>query len=141
MESNIENLLDSTLDDLADLPAFRPFVPGAHRVALSLEVKEVSSKLCVEAKFKLLETLEQSDPTEAPMEPGTEGNILLQLNNPFGQGKLKEILKVIAGHFGPATNKKLIEQTKNLEVLAVTKIRKSKTTDAEYTELVSIQII
>ena len=39
-EFNLDSLLDGTLDDLADLPEFRPFVPGTYRVNFNFKADD-----------------------------------------------------------------------------------------------------
>ena len=41
------DILDKTLDDLADLPSNKAFPPGAHTLKMRLEAKEINKKSTV----------------------------------------------------------------------------------------------
>lgn len=132
MSSVLDSLLDTTLDDLADLPTFAVFADGAHQVKINFEAKEVNKNPCIEMKLKLTATLEQSDMTETPSAPDTETNMLFQLNNEFGQGKLKLISEGIKTSVWPGeavSLRRLVEEVKDLECVIVTKKRKGKKKD------------
>lgn len=124
---DIDSLLDSTLDDLEDLPEFKPFPPGAHRVLASLEIKEVNSKQAVELELKGLETLELAEPTkDTPIKEGDTASVLFMLDNEFGRGNMKKLLAPIGVALGTGNIREVIEQTKGLEVVVVTSYRKNK---------------
>ena len=95
MSDILSGLLDSTLDDLADLPEFKTFQPGAHKVTINWEEKVINEHPSVEMKMKLIETLELADASGTPDAPGTETSVAFMLDNEIGQGKLKEVLKPI----------------------------------------------
>lgn len=136
----IDDLLDSTLDDLADLPEFKPFPPGAHRVILKFEKKTVNKHPSVELKLTAKETLELVNPTkDTPLEPGTETNVLYQLDNDFGQGKFKEALVPLGEHLGLTKLKDIMEAANGMEVTVVTTIRKNKDNpDLLYTSISNV---
>lgn len=123
---NINDLLDATLDDLEDLPEFKPFQPGIHRVLASLEFKEVNSKQAVELSFKLMETMELADASMEPQKEGSEASILFMLDNEFGRGNMKKLLKPFGESLGTGVIRDVIESTTNTECLIVTGYRKNK---------------
>lgn len=139
--SDLDNLLDSTLDNLADLPEFSIYPAGAHRVTVEFEQKEVNKHPSIEAKFKLLETLELADPTAPTPAAGTESSMLFMMDNPFGQGKFKEVIKPIAAHLGVTSIREALEGSKGMEVVVVTKVRQNKEKTASYMDVVSLQVV
>jgi hypothetical protein len=150
MSDNID-LLDATLDDLADLPTFAAFPVGAHRATMKLEIKEINKKTAVEIKLVGHETVELSNPSDAPIKDGDETNVLYILKNNDGspneiaQGKLKIALAVIKEKFGfdaSMSNRAVIEAVKDgFEVVAVTKQRENKSSGGMNTDLVKFEIV
>jgi hypothetical protein len=138
---DLDALLDGTLDDLADLPEFRPFPAGTHRVNFTFEYDKKDKKILY-AKLKLLETVELHDAEDTPCEPGAEANVRYDLSNEYAQGNLKKLLVNIAGHFGAKKNSELISDMKQVECLAVTKlITSKKNADQKYLDIVELQVI
>jgi len=86
MTAEVDNLLDVTLDDLEDLPAFVVFPPGAHLCLATLEQKKIGEKPAVELKLKLVEHIELADGAEEPCAAGDESSSLFFLDNVFGRG-------------------------------------------------------
>ena len=141
---NLDALLDSSLDDLADLPEFVVFPAGAHHCTAFLESKEVNDSPCIELKLKLIETKEYANPEDAakPLAAGAESSVLFNLTNEFGQGKLKPIAKELAQHFGVIKLSEVLEAAKGgVEVMAVTKQRQNKDKTQTYLEVVQLQVI
>ena len=123
---NLDSLLDLTLDDLSDMPSFENFCPGTHLVSLSLEWKDINGKTAVEAKIKLIETLEQADPSTKAPSPDDECNTAYMMDNEYGQGKFKVIAAPIAVQLGITNLVQLVEEAKNLECVVVTGLRTDK---------------
>lgn len=138
LEVNMDALLAGTLDDLVDLPEFKAFVAGAHRSKLHFEVKKINKHPSVELTLTLIETLEQVDATEAPMQKGTETSIAYMLDNEVGQGKFKELIKLLAAKFGPMSNGEMLKAAEGAEVIAVTSVRQNKDKTASYTDLTNV---
>lgn len=148
LNMDIDSLLDGTLDDLADMPEFKPFPVGMHKCIITLEVKKVGDFQAVEVGLKAIETLElPAGSEETPVNPGDTTNVLyfLQHSNPqvaeMGQGKFKEMMKVFAAHFGAKSNRELIAEANNSEVAVVTNVRKNKDKTKSYTDIVSLDIV
>lgn len=137
---DLDSLLDGTLDDLADLPEFRPFVPGTYRISFGFEVDK-KDKAIYYAGLKILEIIEQADPNEKPMEVGAETNVRFDLKNEYGQGGFKRIMAVAADKFGKKSNRELIEDLKGTECLVVTKQNVNKKNGQIYTDIVELQIV
>ena len=141
---NIENfdldaLLDGTLDDLADIPEFKPFPAGTHLCTMTLVQKEIAKKPGFELGLKSIETKELANPQEdIPLTEGSTTNIGFMLDNEFGQGGLKMVLAAAAAKFGKKSNRELIEECQNAEVFVVTNLRSNKEKTQKYTNLVEI---
>ena len=141
--SDIDNLLDSTLDDLEDLPEFKAFPPGVHKVLISLDLKEVNDKQCVEMEMKALETVELAEPTkDTVLKEGDSCNILFMLDNEFGRGKLKAVATPLGEALDTSVLREVIEQAKGVECLVVTSLRKDKNDpDKKYTNVKELQVV
>jgi hypothetical protein len=147
---DLDSLLDSTLDDLADMPEFKPFPAGAHRATIHMEVKLVNEIPSLDIKLTGIETVELANPEDQPLKEGDSTNQLIMLKkkdgtkNEFSEGKMKELLKPLAAQFGTSTNRETIEASNGAEVLVVTKLRKddrNKDDVKHYTEIVSWQVV
>ena len=138
---SLDSLLDLSLDDLADLPEFKVFPPGAHRVVIGLGTKEINKHPSVELKMKLVETVELADPSEEAVAAGTECSVAFMLDNEFGQGKFKEILKPLAAHTGLNKAGEVFEAANGLEVLVVTKTRQNKEKTQTYLDIVKLEVL
>jgi len=140
--SDLDNLLDTTLDDLADLPTFQPFSPGAHRVTASFGTKEISGKAAVTLDFKLVETLELADPQDAMPKEGDESNTMFMLDNEYAQGNLKRLSKPFSEALQLTTIREVVEQVKEVECIIITAIRiDKKDPDKKYLDVKEIQIV
>lgn len=139
----LDGLLDSTLDDIADLPSFEPFPAGAHRVLVSMEHKEINEKPSVELELKMLEVLELADPNTAvaPVE-GDTCTLAYFLDNEFGLGKFKEVAVPFAAALGVSSLRDVIEQVKDIECVVISNTRPDKK-DPErvYMNIKELQIV
>lgn len=124
---SIENILDATLDDLADVPSTKLFPNGAHKVALhfKLDLKKQS----VYMTMVYVHLLEMADPTAVAPELGDKNIVFMNLkkkdgtDNEYAQGALKEILKVLQPVFKGVSSKDTLEKADGFEVAVSTKIR------------------
>ena len=139
---NIDAILDGTLDDLADLPEFKPFPVGTHKAVLTMEQKVVNKHPAIEVKLKALETIELPGGSDAePVSVGQEGTVLYMLDNEMGQGKFKALLKQLAEHYGEGkTNREIMAEAQNAEVLVVTNLRANKDKTKMYMDIDSIVV-
>ena len=143
-EINMDALLDGTLDDLADIPEFRPFPPGAHKVKFTWEQKEVNKHPAIEVKLTAVETVELAKPADEENKAlvgGETGSVLYMLDNEIGQGKFKELLKSLAAHYGAKTTRELLADAQGSEVLVVTDLRSNKEKTKSYMDIVKLQVI
>lgn len=138
---DLDSLLDGTLDDLADLPEFKPFPVGSYKLALKIEADKALKNVYF-TKLKVIEVIELSDSSETPPAVGDESNVRSDLSNEYGQGEFKKVLGALAAHFGGKTNRELIAIASQewIEVLAVTKQNVNKKNNAVYTQLVELVV-
>jgi len=137
---DIDSLLDGTLDDLADLPEFKPFPAGATRCVLTWDTtKKINGVPAIQLNMKAIETVELATSTDTPVVAGDETSVLFQMDNEFGQGKFKNVIAALKPVFGGNSNREVIEASNNGEVVVVTTIRKDKKDpDRKYTEVVNV---
>jgi len=141
---NIANLLDSNLDDLADLPEFVVPPAGAYNATiLSVEEKKIGGHPAVEFKFRLNETMELASPSDAPVKPGTETSVAFMLDNEFGVGALKAVLAPIKVAAGTATTRETMEAAKRMDIMLVTKVRsgKGENADKKYLGIHKVEVL
>jgi len=139
---DIDSLLDGTLDDLADLPEFRPFPVGTYRVAASITQDPKQAKNLFFLNLKVLETLELSDPTETPVEVGAETRIRYDVLNQYGQGNFKKILSAFGTKLGLGKVSAILEEARNPhESLVVTKQTFSKDKTKVFVDVVELQVV
>lgn len=137
---NIDSLLDSTIDDLADLPEFAIFPNGVHKVVVKWESKEVNKHPCIELKMIAVETMELANAADIPLVAGTESSVLFMLDNEFGQGKIKALMQTFAGACGTKSIRETMEASNGMEVQVVTKMRQNKEKTQWYTDVTKIII-
>ena len=126
--SSIDNILDATLDDLADAPSIQLYPNGAHKVKIEFKVDAV--KASVQLMMEYVEVLELSDPTATAPAPGDKNSVFFFLKNKDGkaneyaQGALKILLQSLkAGGCEGSTSNEVMESAKGMEVAIVSKIR------------------
>ncbi len=142
---DIDALLDGTLDDLADMPEFKPFPVGTHAVVLTIVDKtapkdRVNNHPGFEVKMKAVETLELANPDDTPLVAGAETSVLYLLDNPIGQGSFKKLLASAAEHFGTKSNRELIADLQGATVAVVTRQRQNKEKTQTYTDIVEMKV-
>ena len=155
MSQDMLNLLDSSIDELADLEKFTPIPAGNHRLRLDWSFPEHETDVIVQLKLTVIETLEMASSAEAVPEPGKTGNIRFALQrkdgspimttagkpNTFGQGQLKEIITVLAQTFGGNTTREVIENSDGAEVVATLRVRASKNDpDSKFNEIKALLV-
>ena len=116
--------LDSTLDDIEDLPTFGAWPTGAYVVTLHQEEKTPNEKMgkCIEVKFKHLETAELGDRKVDDLEPkvGDESTQLVSLKNNVALGAWKKnVMAPLEEKFGKGSARKVIETSNGCKCLVV----------------------
>jgi len=142
---DVDALLDGTLDDLADMPEFKPFPVGTHAVVLQIVDKtaakdRVNGHPGFEIRMKAVETLELANSDDTPLVAGAETSVLYLLDNEMGQGSFKKILASAAEHFGAKSNRELIADLQGATVAVVTKQRQNKDKTQTYTDIVELKV-
>lgn len=139
---SLDNILDATLDDLADMPSISLFPNGAHKVKLEFKIDTKKSSVMLTMHY--VEPLELSDPTQTAPSAGDKNTVFFNLKkkdgtaNEYAQGALKAIVKPLQESFGGSTTTEVLENSKDAEVAVVTKIRLGK---GEYEGKDSIDIV
>jgi len=130
--SDLDNILDMTLDDLADAPSIELFPNGAHKVKIEFKVNE-RKKTNITMEMEYVEVAELADPTAVAPAAGDKSFVFFNLKkkdgtaNEFSQGALKVILKSLHDQgFAGNTPKEVMDSAKGAEVIVVTKIREGK---------------
>lgn len=109
--AQMSELLDETLDDLADLPSVAPFTAGAHKVQVNVYRKKDKDGKSFRpgaylVKFTHKEVLELSQPDATPPKAGDQAMLSIFTKkkdgtaNEIGQGQLKMILSPIGERLG-----------------------------------------
>jgi len=138
---NIDSLLEGTLDDLADAPEFRPYPAGTHKVTITILQKKIGTHPAFEVNMKAVETIELSNSEETPLTAGATTSVAYMMDMELGQGNFKKILSSLSAHYGAKSNRDLIAEAQNAEVLVVTKVRQNKDKTQSYTDIVELQVV
>lgn len=142
--------LDMSLDDIDDLPAFKVFPSGAYLVTLinGFEEKEIEGE---KGKHKALQLDLRCDEVMEMSEALTDGEVApiagdimsmnFLLDNKFGIGLLKEVLKPLGEKLGTANVGQIMQQAKGMQILAVVHRKYNKEKDRFYGNLKKIQVL
>ena len=127
--SNLDNILDEVLDDLADTPSISLFPNGAHKVTVTFKTDDAKKSVMMQMVY--VEPLELSDPTAVAPAPGDKNSVFFNLKkkdgtaNEYAQGALKNVLAPLKS-LGGNTSREIMEKSEGAEVAVVTKIRVGK---------------
>lgn len=151
--SDIFDLLDESLDNLADLEKFEPLPAGSHSVNLSFKEESNNNLPAVRVEMTIVETLELANSTDVMPEPGKKVGILYMLKykdkqtqeivpNKVGQGQLKEILNVLKERFGGISPRDIMAASEGANVAVTLKVRPMKDDpDVKFNTVKAIAII
>jgi hypothetical protein len=140
--SDLDTLLDSTLDDLEDLPQFAVFPAGASKCLATLSSKDVNKKPAIELSFKMVESIELVDPQATAPKEGDQSSSLFFLDNEFGRGKFKAIAGYFADYVGSTRLRDIVEGVKDVEVILVSAAKVDKHDDTKiYLEVKELQVV
>jgi hypothetical protein len=140
--SELDNLLDATLDDLKDLPSFTPYAAGAHKVLASFAMDKVNGKDVIKLNFVYLELVELEDPEAEVPKEGDTSNVMFMLDNEFGLGNFKKCAAPFAEALGLTSLRDIVEGVKDVEVLIVSNQRVNKKDPSQvYMNVKEIQVI
>lgn len=144
---SVDDLLNASVDDLADLKEFKPLPVGEYLCIFDWEKSENS--IGVRLIFSVKEVIELANPEEAEtIEPDAKESILCSFfnkegeDNSFGQGTLKKYAnEVFKPTFGGETLSEILDNSKGAEVRVVFKHRADKNDkDKFYPELKSLAL-
>jgi len=143
MNDQVNDLLDGTLDDIADLPSFEPFPSGAYRVLASFAVKPIKGHgLCPELSFKLLECLQLAETSDVPPNEGSEASTLYMLDNEVGAGKFKKIAAKFVDFAGSRKNRDIIDAVKDVECVLLSSVTIDKNDSTRrYLDVIDITVV
>jgi len=111
------DLLDKSIDDLADLPEFKVPATGVYKLHVTATTKAINDKPAVATSFTVREVVELEDssiPEEERAKAGDKFDMPFILKDKDGAdsevawGRLKEFLKPFEAHFGEKNLKVLI---------------------------------
>ena len=140
--SDLDNILDGTLDDIADLPEFKNFPPGTHRVTASFSADTIKGKPCIKLDFKYIEALELANPEDEAPKAGDGCGLMFTMNNQFGQGAFKKAAAPFAQALNFSTTREIVEGVQDVECAITTKLRKDNNDpDKVYLNLVELAVI
>ena len=115
------DFLDSTVDDLADLPEFKPYPLGSYIFTFAgwdTLFNDKKKPTGVELEFSLRSVLEMADPEEMATFNAEEGRkwktrILVKKKdggrNEFGEGQLKNFLNVLRERFPGESTREILD--------------------------------
>lgn len=140
---DLDSLLDSTLDDLADAPSFKPFPAGTHRVSCSFDVKQIGDKAAFELTCTMLEPIELADPTQELPKAGDTASTAYFMGNDVGEGKFKVISKIFMEALNLENTKRaIIEGVKDVECVIISDVRTDKKDPTkQYFGIVELQVV
>lgn len=136
---SLDSLLDGTLDDLADLPEFKPFPAGAHKCLIDFIAGKDAKKPSFQVKLTAVETLEVDDGVD-PLVKGAQTSIFISFlkkdgeRNEFAEGVFKKIMSDLKEATGGTSNREIIESSKKMEYAVVVKVKKGKDANGNETE-------
>jgi hypothetical protein len=126
------DMLDETLDDLADMPETKPFPAGAHLASVKIKRNPKKTGAYV-VEMVHTATVELSNPSDTEPKEGDKSTMFISTKkkdgtvNEFGQGQLKMFLKPIAAMLGTGSINECLAATKDgISMIVVCGIRKSK---------------
>ena len=140
--SDFDDLLDATLDDLQDLPSFKPFPIGAHRVLATIGTKDINGKLAVTLEFKMIENVEMANSQEELPKEGDTSSTMFFLGNKYAEGALKLVAAPIMKELNLSSIRELVEQAHDVECVIITGLRKDKNDpDKFYLDVKEIDVV
>ena len=142
--TDFSDLMDVSLDDLADLPEFKPYPAGVHIADLEWERKEINSKPSIIMNFKYVECVELSDTSEKVPEPGATAQVAFILKNNDGQkneiseGKWKNVCTELQPAFGGNSIGEIMANSQGGRVQIATKVKVNKQNGTENMDIITI---
>lgn len=130
--------LDTTLDDIEDMPSFGVWPNGAYHVKLNKGIIDkatdkkdwINEHPAISVEMTLM-TVAELDPKmlfkgEAPPAPGDIASLMFMLDNKFGAGQYKAFMEPLAEHFQTKSGRMVVENSIGLELAVVLTRSKDK---------------
>ena len=139
-EMSMDSILDSSLEDFADLPEWVIPPAGTYNVTLvGLGSKAINDKPVLELKLIINSVEELSDPSATPPADGSEVSQAFFMSSEFGQGAFKKVTANLREATGVNTTRELMEAVKGMECILISKTRKDKNDpDKVYFQIVDL---
>lgn len=137
------SILDGTLDAIADLPGFKVYPSGAHRVeVIHFIEKQIGVHPAVEFAMRLVTTHEQSNPADEVAKPGDEQNMAFMLDNEIGQGMFKRAITPLYNALKATSIKDAMSRAAGLQVdIVMTKtVDTTKNPPRQYANLDKLEL-
>lgn len=142
MSTELDSLLDMTLDDLEDLPSFAPFPIGAHRVLASFNTKDINGSPSVTLDFKMIENIEMANSQDEVPKEGDTSNTMYRLGNKYAEGNLKKVAAPFMKALGFTKIGELIEGANDIECIIITGLRPDKNDkDKFYLDVKEVEVV
>ena len=139
---DLDSLLDSTLDDLEDLPSFSPYPVGVHQALATFELKEIGGKNAIELSFKYIEALALGNEQDEAPKAGDEASCLFFLDNKWGLGEFKKCAAPFAAALNLSSNRDILEGVTDVECAIVTTLQANKKDpDSPYMKVKEITVV
>lgn len=131
--SDLFDLLDKNIDDIADLPSFKVPDTGIYKLLLGIETKSVNDKPCVIAKLTVKELVELADSSVDEKDRAKDGDkfdVMYMLKDKDGNnqevswGLLKQLAEPFEAHFGTKNLKEIMKNLSTDPVAITAKIKK-----------------
>lgn len=123
---SMDSLLDSNLDDFADLPEFVTPPSGTYTTKVNFSTKVVNDKPGIEVKLTILAVNELNNPEDTPPADGSVASQFFFMDNEFGQGAFKKCTANLKAATGSVTIRDIITNCDGMECVTVTSTRKDK---------------
>ena len=111
-EINLD-LLDMEIDGIEDLPGFTVPYNGEYNLRMTMAMKEVNSKACVETSYEVIDCIRKNNDGDPDTVPGTKFSSLYFLAGEpeaikVSLGRLKELIAGVAEQLGEGNLKLLV---------------------------------
>lgn len=145
------DFLDNTVEDLADLPEFKPFPKGSYKFLFDWEPFKSDDKenksSGIKLKLSFQEVLELADPEATPPAEGRKLTLSLFARkrdgskNEFGEGQIKMVASALKETFGGALVRETLDAAAGATVAVTLKTRANpKDPEAVFNELVEFAV-
>lgn len=134
MSDNLD-FLDQTVEQLVDLPVFKPFPNGTYKFTFGYEPLENDDGVVtgIKAEFLMTEIIELANPDQASdVEPGKKLTVILNTvkndgdKNEFAEGTIKMVASVLRERFQGNSIREILDAGCGAELAATVKLRKYK---------------